>query len=96
MSRKADIPLIEAAARVASAAPQSWAAFVVQMRDYAEGWKRDLMVAAPDKLQVNQGQALQADRLAEMFKDAPATASLLADKRYAKTNAANTAVTRAS
>jgi hypothetical protein len=78
---KADLPLIEAAARVASAAPQSWAAFVVQMQDYADNCKCDMMMAPPDRLQMNQGQALQADRLAEMFKDAVATVRRLADKK---------------
>jgi lysozyme family protein len=79
--RKADLPLIEAAAQLAHAAPQAWANFVAQMEAYASGWKRDLMTAPPDRLQTNQGQALQADRLAEMFKDAVATANRVAEKR---------------
>jgi hypothetical protein len=40
-----------------------------------------MMMAPPDRLQMNQGQALQADRLAEMFKDAVATVRRLADKK---------------
>jgi hypothetical protein len=79
--RKSDLPLIEAAARVAQAAPQSWAALVVQMQDYAHNCKRDMMTAPPDRVHTNQGQALQADRLAEMFKDAVATVRRLADKK---------------
>lgn len=80
MNTEAERRLVESAAQLGRAAPTSWSVFIQAMRAYADAWKTDLMISPADRFQVNQGQTKQADRLAEMFKDALQTSDRAAKK----------------
>lgn len=78
---KEDAGLIEAAAHVAKVAPSNWAIFVAAMQAYADVYRDKLVMSPRDRFEHNQGQAFQALRLSELFKDAVASANKLQEMR---------------
>lgn len=79
--QKEDAELIEASARLAQTSPNAWADFVAAAQAYAANYRDKLVMSPRDQFERNQGQAAQALRLSELFKDAVIAANKLQEMR---------------
>jgi hypothetical protein len=77
-------PLIEAAMKLRSTAPQLWDSFVAALQTYSDGMNAQMMSCAPDMLMRAQGMAIATAEITTVMREAPAMYAKIQEHRRRK------------